>query len=104
MNVVLNALIDHTRRLRSAIQGAITFSLVCPCVLAIVLLATSSIGSAQDTPTVRFGAVDIGHHVVLHYAEEGAGVPVVFVHGSLSDMGYWKDQVGAFAKHYRATA
>jgi pimeloyl-ACP methyl ester carboxylesterase len=32
-----------------------------------------------------------------HYVERGTGVPVVFVHGSLSDGGYWNDQLGPFA-------
>ncbi|HEV8183308.1 MAG TPA: alpha/beta hydrolase, partial [Candidatus Angelobacter sp.] len=35
--------------------------------------------------------------VELHYVDRGMGVPVVFVHGSLSDGGYWGDQVNAFA-------
>jgi pimeloyl-ACP methyl ester carboxylesterase len=29
---------------------------------------------------------------------------VIFVHGSLSDGGYWADQIDPFAKHYRAIA
>jgi pimeloyl-ACP methyl ester carboxylesterase len=44
----------------------------------------------------------IGHGITLHYVDEGAGVPVIFVHGSLSEGGYWADQIGPFAKHYRA--
>lgn len=70
-------------------------------VLALLMLAGSA--SAQSV-AARFGTVDIGHHIVLHYVEEGAGAPVVFVHGSLCDMGYWKDQVDAFARRYRAIA
>ena len=53
---------------------------------------------------LQFKSVDIGHGMVLHYAEQGKGVPVIFVHGSLSDYGYWRDQVPEFAKHYRAIA
>jgi pimeloyl-ACP methyl ester carboxylesterase len=50
----------------------------------------------QDAPlTVRKATV--GHGVELHYVDRGTGVPVVFVHGSLSDGGYWGDQVNAFA-------
>src|SRR5207237_9746823 len=48
--------------------------------------------------------VDIGHGVTLDYGEEGSGIPAVFVHGSLSDGGYWADQIGPFARHYRAIA
>src|SRR5579863_9841476 len=49
-----------------------------------------------------FGAVDIGDGITLHYAEVGSGTPVVFVHGSISDLTYWKDQVNAFGSKYRA--
>ena len=52
----------------------------------------------------QFKTVDIGDRITLHYADEGKGVPVVFVHGSLSDYGYWRDQVPQFAQHYRAIA
>jgi non-heme chloroperoxidase len=36
--------------------------------------------------------------IELHYVERGTGVPVVFVHGSLSDGSYWTNQVNAFAE------
>src|SRR5215472_14482606 len=49
-------------------------------------------------------AVEIGNGITLHYVDLGKGIPVVFVHGSLSDGGYWVDQLGEFAKHYRAIA
>ena len=68
-------------------------------VLALLCLSSPSFA---DGP--QFKDVAIGHGVTLHYAEQGKGVPVVFVHGSLSDYGYWRDQVPAFAKHYRAIA
>jgi pimeloyl-ACP methyl ester carboxylesterase len=40
----------------------------------------------------------------LHYVESGRGVPVIFVHGSLSDYTYWQGQMESFASHYRALA
>jgi pimeloyl-ACP methyl ester carboxylesterase len=49
-------------------------------------------------------AASIGHGITLHYVDKGRGVPVIFVHGSLSDAGYWADQIGPFAEHYRAIA
>ena len=60
--------------------------------------------TAQETAlTIR--RVIVSHGIELHYVERGAGVPVVFVHGSLSDGGYWTNQVNAFAKAgYRAIA
>jgi pimeloyl-ACP methyl ester carboxylesterase len=34
------------------------------------------------------------------YVDPGAGTPVIFMHGSLSDGGYWADQIGPLAGHY----
>src|SRR6266545_4425809 len=42
--------------------------------------------------------------VQLEYAEEGAGVPVVFSHGGSSDLRYWEPQRPAFAARYRFVA
>src|SRR5215467_9130926 len=49
-------------------------------------------------------AASIGQGITLHYVDKSTGVPVIFVHGSLSDGGYWADQIGPFAEHYRAIA
>jgi pimeloyl-ACP methyl ester carboxylesterase len=38
----------------------------------------------------------------LEYRDEGAGRPVVFVHGSLSDLRSWSSQLSPFANKYRA--
>lgn len=56
----------------------------------------------DDEPPIR--AVDIGNGITLHYVDLGKGSPVIFVHGSLSDGGYWADQIGPFAKEHRAVA
>lgn len=70
---------------------------------AVFLALLAAAGVAQPSaPDIR--AVDIGDGITLHYVDEGSGIPVVFVHGSLSDGGYWADQVGPFATHYRAIA
>jgi pimeloyl-ACP methyl ester carboxylesterase len=58
----------------------------------------------RETRLTQVHAASIGHGITLHYVEEGVGVPVIFVHGSLSDGGYWADQIGLFAKQYRALA
>ena len=71
---------------------------------SIAVLATALPAFAQPPPATHFGSVDIGNGVTLHYAEDGAGAAVIFVHGSLSDMSYWKDQLGAFGRRYRAIA
>jgi pimeloyl-ACP methyl ester carboxylesterase len=61
---------------------------------------------AAFTFTLAFAqpSVDIGNGITLHYVDMGKGVPVIFVHGSLSDSGYWTDQLPEFGKHYRAIA
>src|SRR5215469_6186825 len=62
-------------------------------------------GLAQkDAAETQIHAASVGHGIRLHYVSEGTGVPVIFVHGSLSDGGYWADQIAQFAKHYRAIA
>jgi hypothetical protein len=74
-------------------------------VVLLVLPLLSPHGVAQSSvaaPIIQ--AVEIGNGITLHYVDLGKGVPVIFVHGSLSDGGYWADQVGEFAKHYRAIA
>ena len=38
----------------------------------------------------------------LAYIEQGSGVPVVFVHGAITDLRIWLDQVGHFSDRYRA--
>lgn len=42
--------------------------------------------------------------VDLEYVDEGTGVPVVFSHGSGSDLRYWEPQREAFAARYRFVA
>jgi pimeloyl-ACP methyl ester carboxylesterase len=71
-------------------------------VLALLLAAHGATQSKADAPIIR--TANLAQGIVLHYVEDGTGTPVIFVHGSLSDGGYWADQVGAFGKHYRAIA
>ena len=78
-------------------------------VLALLLILTGlpahlPAQAAQETP-LAIRRVIVGHGIELHYVERGTGVPVVFVHGSLSDGSYWTNQVNAFAEAgYRAIA
>jgi len=70
---------------------------------ALALAAGSSLAQKNaGEPPIH--AASIGQGITLHYVDEGKGVPVIFVHGSLSDGGYWADQIGPFAEHYRAIA
>ena len=63
---------------------------------------TADAGQRAAAPNIR--SVDIGEGITLHYVDAGKGIPVIFVHGSLSDGGYWADQVERFREHYRAIA
>ena len=40
----------------------------------------------------------------LEYIEKGHGDPIIFVHGSLGDLGTWRFQTEYFSKFYRAIA
>jgi non-heme chloroperoxidase len=74
-------------------------------------LYTCNVACGQDPSPARpqqaepaIQTVDIGSGIVLHYVEQGKGTRVIFVHGSLSDEGYWADQISRFGQHYRAIA
>lgn len=72
---------------------------------AVVITLCAVSGRAQQNaaaPAIQ--TADIGHGITLHYVEQGTGTPVIFVHGSLSDGGYWTDEVTAFSTNYRAIA
>jgi pimeloyl-ACP methyl ester carboxylesterase len=60
----------------------------------------AAVPSREEAPPVRTAVV--GDGVELHYVERGKGVPVVFVHGSLSDYSYWHNEVDWFARDHRA--
>lgn len=70
--------------------------------LRIFALTLGAIVMAGASPDIR--SVNIGPGVTLHYVDQGRGTPVIFVHGSISDGGYWSDQIGPFSQHYRAIA
>jgi pimeloyl-ACP methyl ester carboxylesterase len=57
--------------------------------------------SAGSFTGVRTAAVD---GATLAYREQGDGEPVVFVHGSSSDLRTWQQQLPAIARSYRAIA
>lgn len=41
------------------------------------------------------------NQIELPYTEQGAGIPLIFVHGGLWDYRFWFDQAKLFAPHYR---
>lgn len=52
----------------------------------------------EGTKTVRANGVD------LAYVEHGSGEPVVFVHGAISDLRTWDQQLPVIGSQYRAIA
>ena len=89
---------NYMKDLISDLRGRLVVAL-----LVLALVPPNSVAQSQvAAPIIQ--AVAIGNGITLHYVDLGKGVPVIFVHGSLSDGGYWADQVGEFAKHYRAIA
>jgi non-heme chloroperoxidase len=84
------------------ISAATTRNAIVTIVFLVLLSGHTVALPIADAPIIR--TVGIGHGITLHYVEVGKGTPVIFVHGSLSDEGYWADQIGPFAEHYRVIA
>ena len=81
----------------------VRFSSILKPVFTLVLLACCCV--AQTTwaaPVIK--TADLGNGIRLHYVEQGSGTPLIFVHGSLSDGGYWSDQIVPFAQRYHVIA
>jgi pimeloyl-ACP methyl ester carboxylesterase len=89
-------------RIAKWILGAAAFAVtVFPCPSAAQLPVAALF---KDDP-LAIRRVVVSGGIELHYVERGTGVPVVFIHGSLSDGGYWNDQLGPFAaRGYRTIA
>src|SRR5437879_8615559 len=73
--------------------------------IAVVTVLPGHTDAQSKDESFEIRKVTVGNGVELHYAERGSGIPVVFVHGSLSEGGFWNEQVAYFAAHgYRAIA
>jgi pimeloyl-ACP methyl ester carboxylesterase len=80
------------------------FANACTAILVTCLGLAGATGFARaaDAPpalevkVVRAGSVD------LHYVEQGSGVPVIFVHGSVDDYRSFEPQVEPLSRRYRA--
>lgn len=62
--------------------------------IVLALFSRPCVAQATATAPIARRAA-IGRGMVLHYVDQGAGTPVIFVHGSLSDGGYW-----AYSRRY----
>jgi pimeloyl-ACP methyl ester carboxylesterase len=74
----------------SVFTPLLAFSILCP-------------GQASDPVPAMQQAV-IGERIRLHYVEQGSVAPLVLMRGSLSNGGYWTDQIGPLSEHYRLIA
>lgn len=70
--------------------------------LGLALLASAAVVAAQPGApgTRQLNA----NGVELSYVEQGAGTPVIFVHGAVGDLRYWEPQREAFAARHRFVA
>ena len=78
-----------------------------PLYFALVMLASLSAGhsapvqTATDTPVAKRVSL---RNVSLPYVEQGDGIPVIFVHGEISDLRAWEPQRRAVVPGYRFIA
>ena len=68
---------------------------VCLAFAAIDFVRAASAPSTPVVKVVRVGDVE------LHYVEQGTGVPVIFVHGSVDDYRTFEPQLEPLSKRYR---
>lgn len=85
-------------RLQQAVASISYFTFV----VALLLAMPSAPVLTADEALIQ--SAGLGNGITLHYVEKGSGPAIVFVHGSLSDGGYWSDQIGPFSQHYRVIA
>jgi len=84
--------------MRRAFSRIEPLSVLTPLVFCILCRCQPS------APVPAIKEVVIGDGIRLHYLEQGSGTPLVLVHGSLSDGGYWTDQIGPLSEHYHVIA
>lgn len=70
--------------------------------MSVALVGCQAAGS-PTSGTVRMKVAQV-NGVDLPYIEQGQGVPVVFVHGSMTDYRIWEAERPAIAAHYRYIA
>ena len=71
--------------------------------ISTVFLSAAHSTHAQKVDQLLAKQVSV-NGTIIRYWEQGRGVPVVFVHGAISDHRYWEPQREAVAKDYRFIA
>jgi len=64
--------------------------------------APTTARGSDEIPGLKSVCLESG--ITLHYVEQGTGQPIIFVHGSLSDLTYWHDQMEPLGERYRVIA
>jgi pimeloyl-ACP methyl ester carboxylesterase len=79
------------------------FARAYAALLLTCLCVSQGIGFARaaDAPTSPAVKVVRAGNVDLHYVEQGRGVPIVFVHGSVDDYRSFEPQLEPLSQHYR---
>src|SRR5689334_17426717 len=76
----------NPRRAESVSRGMETrFNWATSRAIIITALAVWVLASAASESELEPKSIAIGGGITLHYVEQGSGIPVIFVHGSLSD-------------------
>ncbi len=71
---------------------------LCLSIWAFAPLAMLTQAASAETAPTQI----LVNGVRFHYLDQGAGVPVIFIHGGLEDYRAWDQQVAAFSQGYRA--
>ena len=74
------------------------FTMLWSCV---ALGGTTAIARAASGPQAPEVKVVRAGKVELHYVEQGRGVPIVFVHGSVDDYRSFEPQLAPLSQNYR---
>lgn len=82
-------------------MSATSWSFASAVLTATALLVAAGCAGVPDRAPPRHADVN---GVRLAYVEQGEGVPVVLVHGSMSDHRTWDRQRAQLARHYRVIA
>src|SRR5438128_3863133 len=97
-NFIRHAEGGSVKRLGESMARAVLVALIS----AVAIRAPMRAQVPAAAPQIK--AVTVSEGVELHYVEMGKGEPVVFVHGSLSDGGFWNPQLAPFAEKYHVIA